>query len=67
MTLLDHEPKVLDFTGRLISSIGFNAYVPGLAKGSMTQAYMGRHTAVVDRLREVQESVSAALTAAMNV
>jgi hypothetical protein len=36
-----------------------------LPKGSMTQAYMGKHAAVLDRLREVQEAVSAALTGAI--
>jgi integrase len=36
-----------------------------LPKGSMTQRYVGRHAMLTDRLREVQEAVSTALTEAM--
>ncbi len=36
-----------------------------LQKGSMTQRYVGRHAMLTDRLREVQEAVSTALTDAM--
>ena len=38
---------------------------PRLPKGSMTQRYVGRHAMLTDRLREVQEAVSTALTEAM--
>lgn len=36
-----------------------------LPKGSMTQKDVGRHSLLTGRLREVQEAVSNALTAAM--
>ncbi len=36
-----------------------------LPKGSMTQRYVGRHAMLTDRLREVQEAVSTALTETM--
>ncbi len=36
-----------------------------LPKGSMTQRYVGRHAMLTDRLREVQEAVTAALTEAI--
>jgi integrase len=65
-------PHVLRHTYVTVAlSLGVPDYVVGvlvnhrLPKGSMTQAYMGRHTAVVDRLREAQEAVSAALTEAI--
>ncbi len=35
-----------------------------LPKSSMTQRYVGRHAMLTDRLREVQEAVSTALTEA---
>ncbi len=37
-----------------------------LPKSSMTQRYVGRHAMLMARLREVQKTVSAALTAAIN-
>ncbi len=36
-----------------------------LPKGFMTQRYIGRHAMLTDRLREVQEAVSTALTETM--
>ena len=52
------EPKEAQYHGRTVK---LNHRLP---KGSMTQRYVGRHAMLTDRLREVQEAVSTALTEA---
>ena len=65
-------PHVLRHTYVTVAlSLGFPEHEVGilvnhrLPKGSMTQRYVGRHVMFMARLREVQETVSAALTQAM--
>jgi integrase len=65
-------PHVLRHTYVTVAlSLGFPEHEVGilvnhrLPKGSMTQRYVGKHVILTARLREVQETVSAALTEAI--